>query len=168
VYGPTPENVRGFIEEMSAALPADYLAAGSPAEALDGADIVCTATTARSPVFDDADVPAGIHISAVGSYTHEMVEVPPETLARARITVDSRTACEAEAGELIRAIAAGLVDPAQIDEIGEILLGKKPGRTSSDQITYFKSVGVAVQDAAAAALALEQARVLGLGVEVDW
>ena len=168
VYGPTPAKVRAFIEEMSAALPAEYLAAGSPAEALAGADIVCTATTSTTPVFSDADVPHGVHINGVGSFTPEMIELPPETLARARITVDSRAACEAEAGELIRAVDLGLVDPDRIDEIGEIVLGAKPGRASADEITLFKSVGIAAQDAAAAALALDRARLLGLGSEVDW
>ena len=168
VYGPTPAKVRAFIEEMSAALPAEYLAAGSPAEALAGADIVCTATTSTTPVFSDADVPHGVHINGVGSFTPEMIELPPETLARARITVDSRAACEAEAGELIRAVDLGLVDPDRIDEIGEIVLGAKPGRASADEISLFKSVGIAAQDAAAAALALDRARLLGLGSEVDW
>jgi ornithine cyclodeaminase len=168
VFGPTPANVRAFIEEMSAELPADYLAAGSPAEALSGADIVCTATTSTTPVFSDAEVPNGAHINAVGSYTPEMIELPPETLARARLTVDSRAACEAEAGELIRAVDLGIVDPDRIDEIGEIVLGAKLGRASADEITLFKSVGIAAQDAAAAGLALRNAREFGLGVEVNW
>jgi ornithine cyclodeaminase len=168
VYSPTPQNVQAFIADMSASLPADTVAARSPSEALAGADIICAATTASSPAFVDADVPPGAHINAVGSYLPGMVEIPPETLGRARVTVDSRPACTAEAGELIRAIELGLVDPNRIDEIGEVVLGRKPGRTSVDEITVFKSVGVAVQDAAAAALALENARAMGLGVEVSW
>ncbi len=168
VYSPTPENVQAFIADMSAGLQADIVAARSPSDALAGADIICAATTASAPAFVDADVPPGVHINAVGSYLPEMVEIPPETLGRARVTVDSRPACAAEAGELIRAIELGLMDPNRIDEIGEVVLGRKPGRASVDEITVFKSVGIAVQDAAAAALALENARTMGIGLEVNW
>lgn len=168
VYSPTPRNVDAFIAVMSPGLTADIVAARSPAEALAGADIICTATTASEPAFADEDVPPGAHINAVGSYLPEMIEIPPETLGRARVTVDSRQACAAEAGELIRAIELGLVDPNRIDEIGEVVLGRKPGRESVEEITVFKSVGVAVQDAASAALAFENAGSLGLGVEVNW
>lgn len=168
VYAPTAVHVQEFITAMSEIVPVEFSAVRSSAEALAGADIVCTATTSRTPVFSDADLSPGTHINAVGSYTPDMVEIPPETLARARITVDSRTACAAEAGELIRAVKQGFVKTERIDEIGEIAVGLKPGRSSETEITCFKSVGVAVQDAAAAALALQRARELGLGKIVDW
>ncbi|MFQ5615001.1 MAG: ornithine cyclodeaminase, partial [Anaerolineales bacterium] len=98
----------------------------------------------------------------------EMIEIPPETAARALVAVDSRDACRAEAGEIIRAAERGLVSWSNISEIGEILLGQKPSRTSPEQITFFKSVGVAVQDAVAAQLALENARKMGVGQRVHW
>jgi ornithine cyclodeaminase/alanine dehydrogenase-like protein (mu-crystallin family) len=98
-----------------------------------------------------------------------MQEISPETLARALVTVDSREAALAEAGDLIQPIKASLFGEDHIyAEIGEIVLGRKSGRAAPEQITYFKSVGVAVQDAVAGALAVENARKLGLGQQVDW
>jgi ornithine cyclodeaminase/alanine dehydrogenase-like protein (mu-crystallin family) len=138
-------------------------------EALDGADIVCTATTAATPVFADTDLTAGVHINAVGSYTPETSEVPFETVERAKVVVDSREATWVEAGDLIQPLRAGRIGPEHIHaELGEIVLGSRPGRTNSEEITFFKSVGIAVQDAFAARLAVANARRLGLGQEIEW
>jgi len=141
--------------------------AASPAEAVRRADVVCTATTSTTPVFDDADVRPGTHINAVGAYTPQMREVPTETVLRARVVIDHRTASLAEAGDLLIPIREGRMTEAHIwAELGEIVAGLKPGRLSPDEITLFKSVGVAVQDVAAAAAVLEAARRQNLGVEV--
>ena len=95
--------------------------------------------------------------------------MPAETVARALVVVDSRSATLAETGDLLRPMQAGLFGEEHIHaELGEILLGRKAGRNSPDQITYFKSVGVAVQDAMAAQLALQNAQKLGLGREVPF
>jgi ornithine cyclodeaminase/alanine dehydrogenase-like protein (mu-crystallin family) len=142
--------------------------ANNPDEALAEADIVCTATTSHTPVFADADLKPGTHISAIGSYTPEMQEVSAETVARALVVVDSRSATLAETGDLLQPMQTGLFGEEHISaELGEIILGRKPGRQSPEQITYFKSVGVAVQDAMAAQLALQNAQTLGLGTEVS-
>jgi ornithine cyclodeaminase/alanine dehydrogenase-like protein (mu-crystallin family) len=147
----------------------DLRAAQSAREAVQDADIICTATTSSKPVFDDQDVKAGTHISAVGSYTPDMQEVPAETLLRAKIFVDSRAASLEEAGDLIQPIRAGVFDQAHIfGELGEVVLGQLPGRGSPEEITYFKSVGIAVQDAMAAQVALVNARKMNLGTEVDF
>lgn len=168
VYAPTSARVSAFLAEMQPRVNATLLPAASPRQALAGADIVCTATTSAVPVFDDADIQPGTHITGVGSYTPAMIEIPPETVARARVVVDSRAACQAEAGELIRAARAGKFAWEHAVELGEIVLGTQPGRTSPEQITFFKSVGVAVQDAVAAKLALDNARKMGLGQEITW
>jgi len=98
-----------------------------------------------------------------------MQESPVETVARARIIVDSYATVMDEAGDIVKAIKAGLIKDTDIHaEIGEIISGKKPGRQSDDEITFFKSVGNAVQDAAAAQLALTNARAMKLGVEVEF
>jgi ornithine cyclodeaminase/alanine dehydrogenase-like protein (mu-crystallin family) len=98
-----------------------------------------------------------------------MQEVPAETIRRAKVVVDSRSAALAEAGDLIQPMRAGLFDESHIQaELGEIVLGKKPGRQSVDEITYFKSVGIAVQDALAAELAFRNALSMGLGQEVEF
>ena len=154
-------NKKGFLEHIRVAANAQ--------EAVQNADIICTATTSTQPVFEDAYIKPGTHISAVGSYTPEMQEVPAETLQRAKIFVDSRSASLAEAGDLIQPMQAGLFDESHIyGELGEVILGKITGRQSSEEITYFKSVGVAVQDAMAAHVALVNARKMGIGEEVDF
>ena len=171
VYDQNPDKVKAFINEMKGrgAIPTDLRAASDPREAVENTDIICTATTSQKPVFDDDYVKPGAHISAVGSYTPDMQEVPAETLQRAKIFVDSRSASLEEAGDLIQPMRAGLFDESHIcGELGEVVLGRIPGRQSQDEITYFKSVGIAVQDALAAQVALTNARRLNIGTEVDF
>ncbi len=160
VYAPTRAHVEALIAELAGhgPVPQDLRAADSPAQALAEADIVCTATTSSTPVFDDRDLRPGIHINAIGSYTTEMVEIPLDTVARAFVVVDSREAALAEAGEIAQAVARGLLRTEDLVELGEIVAGMQPGRTSRDQITLFKSVGLAVQDVAAAQAVWERAR----------
>lgn len=171
IYDSDANRAEAFAREMAGkgSLPADLKPASSPRQAVQDADIICTATTALMPVFADADLKPGAHISAIGSYTPEMAEVPPETIVRARVFVDSRSAVLAEAGDLIQPIQKGLITEAHVRaELGEIILGRKAGRESDSEITYFKSVGVAVQDAIAAQLALKNAKARGLGREVEF
>jgi ornithine cyclodeaminase len=126
-----------------------------------GADIVIAATTSSTPVFDGADLKPGTHVIGVGSYSRTMQEVDAATVRRARVVVDSREACLAEAGDIV-------MSGATIDaELGEIVAGVKPGRESEDEITFFKSVGNAAQDAAAAAEVLVAAEREGLGRVVE-
>jgi ornithine cyclodeaminase len=148
-------------------IPQDIRVAATAREAVVDADIICAATTATSPVFMDKDIKPGTHISAIGSYTPEMQEIPAETIQRARVIVDSRSAVLAESGDLIKPIQSGLFSEAHVfAELGEIVLGDKPGRQSSEEITYFKSVGVAVQDTMAAQLALKNAHIMHLGQDL--
>lgn len=158
-----------FVEEMAGQepIPHDVIVASSPRAALADADIICAATTSHTPVFDGRDLKPGAHVNGIGSFTPEMQEIDLETVRRARVVVDSRAAALAEAGDLIIPLRAGAIDREHIaDEIGEVLAGQKPGRTHPDQITFFKSVGVAVQDAAAAQLVAVNGAALGLGTVV--
>lgn len=136
--------------------------ATSPKQVVQDADIVLCATTSGTPLFDGNHLQPGTHITAVGTFVPEKREVDTTTIRRAnRIVVDSRQDCLEEAGDLI-------IPNAKIDaEIGEIVNGNKPGRQSDDEITFFKSVGVAVQDAVAASLVLKEAETKGLGSVVD-
>ena len=171
IFNSTPDKARKFAEEMAGlnSIPSDIRVAKTTREAVENADIICTATTSSKPVFDNIDIRPGTHISAIGAYTPEMQEVPIETVARARVVVDSYVTVMEEAGDIIRAIQAGAIQESDIHaEIGEIILGSKTGRESEDDITFFKSVGNAVQDAAAAQLALQNARQMQLGKEVDF
>ena len=134
----------------------------TPQQVVENADIVLCATTSATPLFDGHALQSGTHITAVGTFVPEKREVDTTTIRRAdRIVVDSREACLEEAGDLI-------IPNAEIDaEIGEIVNGDKPGRQSDDEITFFKSVGVAVQDAVAGAAVLAAAEAKGLGVLAD-
>jgi alanine dehydrogenase len=167
VYDVIPQQAAAYADEMSQRLSLPVSVAETPAQAVRQADVICTATTASSPVFDDGDVRPGTHINAVGAYTPQMQEVPPETVLRAKVVIDHREASLAEAGDLLIPLRRGLITEAHIyAELGEIAAGHKPGRASPDEITLFKSVGVAVQDVAAAGAVLEAAQRLGLGTEV--
>lgn len=171
IFDSNREKADAFAEEMKGKgrIPQDVRVGATPQEAVSNADIICTATTSTKPVFDDADLKPGTHISAVGSYTPDMQEVPAETVTRAKVVVDSYSASLEEAGDIIQPMRAGLFDESHIHaELGEVILGRKPGRTSHEEITYFKSVGVAVQDALAAQVALDNARKMNIGKEVEF
>jgi alanine dehydrogenase len=132
------------------------------------ADVVCTATTSTTPVFRDEDVRPGTHISAVGAYTPEMQELPAETVARATVVVDAVEAALAEAGDLIIPLNGGRVTRDHFArELGMVVSGNAPGRTSDEEVTLFKSVGNAVQDVVVAKRAVERARERGIGTEIE-
>ena len=168
VFDTSRQQAESLRDEMGASLGIPVEAARSPAEALAGAEVVCTATTATEPVFGDRDLAPGAHINAVGSYKPSVREIPGETVCRARVVVDHRPAALAEAGDLLIPIGQGLIakDPGYA-ELGEIIAGLRPGRESADEVALFKSVGVAVQDLAAADRALANAERMGLGTELD-
>ena len=134
----------------------------TPRQVVEDADIVLCATTSGTPLFDGNTLQPGTHITAVGTFVPEKREVDTTTIRRAhRIVVDSREDCLEEAGDLI-------IPNAEIDaEIGEIINGNKPGRQSDEEITFFKSVGVAVQDAVAGAAVLAEAEAKELGTLVE-
>ncbi len=130
-------------------------------EAVRGADIVIAATNSATPLFDGNDLRPGTHVTGVGSFRRDMQEIDAVTVQRARVVVDSREACRAEAGDLL---IPGIAPDA---EIGEIVNGTAPGRQDDEEITFFKSVGVAAQDAAAASAVVRAAEEKGLGRVVD-
>ena len=153
-----------FAEDMSARLGIPVLAASSAAEALGGARVVCAATTSTTPVFEDRDLAAGVHINAVGSWRPRTAEIPPDTICRARVFVDHRVAALEEAGDLLMPLQKGRIMAEHVrNELGEVIANRAAGRQSRDEVTLFKSVGLAVQDLFAAARALENARRLGIG-----
>lgn len=162
---------RAFVREMKekgSPIPADIRVAQTKKQALREADVVCTATTSFRPVFADSDLKLGVHINGVGSYTPEMQEVPARTVVRSKVVVDSREASLAEAGDLIISIDGGLISNKNIHgEIGDVAAGKVPGRESEEETTFFKSVGLAVQDVAVAERVLQRAEELGLGLDVE-
>jgi ornithine cyclodeaminase len=134
--------------------------------ALATADVVCLATSSRTPVFADDEIRPGTHINGIGSFTHTMVEADPVTLGRAYVAVDQFAAAWSEAGELIVARDQGLLDPDTVVQIGDIANGNAPTRRDEHQITFFKSVGNAAQDVVVAHIAYQAAQHHGKGQDV--
>ena len=171
IYDPMAAAVDAFIADVAGQgpIPADIRPASDARQAVADADIVSAATTSKTPVFADSDLKPGVHVNAIGSFQPHVQEIPAETVVRALVVVDSREAALDETGDLIQPIAQGLITPDHIHaELGELVLGRKAGRVSADQITLFKAVGIAVQDAVAAREALRRADELGLGQQVRW
>jgi ornithine cyclodeaminase len=154
------ENIPGYVGSVESSIHA--------AEVVPLADIICTATTSKTPVFEDKDLKSGVHINAVGAFTPAMQEIPSATIARSRVIVDLFSHAYAEAGDLINPVKEGLVAPDHFhDELGMLVAGSVSGRTTAEQITFFKSVGNAVQDVVVAKLAFERASSQGIGRVVD-
>jgi ornithine cyclodeaminase/alanine dehydrogenase-like protein (mu-crystallin family) len=165
IAGRSPDRVRALAGELGG------VAAESYEDAIAGADIVCACTHSPQPVVRGAWLDPGTHVTSVG-FNPEGREVDADAVARALVVVESRAAAlapyPAGSNDLVWAIRDGAVGEDHVHaEIGELVSGTRPGRTSPDQITLYKSVGVAAQDAAAAALALETARARGLGAEIE-
>lgn len=164
VYDLNAESADRFADAIRQRLAIAVECAASPSAAAEGADIICTATTSTTPVFDDEDVRSGTHINAIGVFRPHMAEVPAGTVCRARVVVDDHEAAKEEAGDLLMPLRAGFIGEGHFaTELGQVVIGNQPGRTSAGEVTLFKSVGVAIQDLCAAARALENARQLGLG-----
>jgi len=169
VFSPNREHALAFVEEMAGKgpIPNDVTVAEGADSAVQDADIVCAATTATKPVFSGELLSEGAHVNAVGSFRTDMQEVDVTTIRRSLVVVDAREAVMEEAGDLVIPIEAGEIDESHIyAELGELSSGQKRGRTDPQQITTFKSVGVAVQDAVAATLALHHAEREDLGTLV--
>ncbi len=169
IAGRDPAKARALAEELLAAgVPAR--AASSAEDAVRSADVVCAATHAASPVLHREWLRPGTHVNSVGYNTSGDGEVDPAIVRDALVVVESRAAALAPppsgAVGLMRAIEAGAIDPSQVVEIGQVAAGTAPGRTSEAQLTLYKSVGVAVQDAVAAALVLAAARERGAGTRI--
>lgn len=171
VAGRNPDRARAMAKEVSAELGRDVVPAPSIPEAMRGADVVCACTHSVDPVIRREAVEAGMHLTSIG-YNMQGREVDAETVRDALVVVESRDAAlappPAGTNDLVWLIRDGTIEPDHIHaEIGELVTGSRPGRTSPDQITLYKSMGVGVQDAAAAALVLEAARDRGVGTEIE-
>jgi ornithine cyclodeaminase len=170
IFDPVAGKSQLLVDELAGHgnIPSDLRVAATPEEAASVAEIICTATISNEPVYPAEAVRPGTHINGVGSYTLEMIENPPQIFNTTNTFVDSVEAVMAEAGEIVAAINQKIIFPAELTELGDVILGKAHGRISDHQITFFKSVGVAVQDAMAAKVALENAKKLGLGQKVEF
>ncbi len=166
-WSPTPDHVR----QLAAESPAPVRVCRSAAEAVRGADVVVLATASATPgipVMEDAWVAPGAHVVSVGACRPNQREMDPALVARARLIVDSRASAFQESGDIVMGLAEGRFARGHVvAELGEVISGGVPGRTSQQQITVFKSLGLAVEDLAAAHLVYQRAREQGKGVEID-
>jgi ornithine cyclodeaminase len=148
IWGRTDAHAERFAREHEAVMPLKL--ASSIEQAIDGADIICTVTASATPILRGEWLKAGQHVNAVGASTADSAELDDEAVRRARFFVDYRLSAEHQAGELLAAIRNGVVRADHVQgEIGEVLSGSRPGRTAADDITLYKSLGIAAQDLAA-------------------
>jgi ornithine cyclodeaminase/alanine dehydrogenase-like protein (mu-crystallin family) len=168
LYAPTEAHARA-LAEAGARDGLEVSLAASPQEAVAGADVVVTATTAREPVLRRDWLTPGVHINAVGASQPSARELDGETVAASALFCDSRESLRNEAGEFLQATRAGLISGEDHvrAELGEVLAGQREGRRDARELTVFRSLGLAVEDLAAAQVAVATARQHGLGTEVE-
>jgi ornithine cyclodeaminase/alanine dehydrogenase len=168
VYDTRTEMTRDFVAEATAQADVKVSVAKTPDELVRDSDIIVTATTSATPVFNGRNIKPGTHINAIGAFTPSTREVDSETVATSKIVVDSLDAALAEAGDIIIPLKEGVIQRENVwAELGEIVTGKKAGRTSQEEKTLFKSVGLGIQDAAVASVAFKKACSLGVGTRLD-
>ena len=162
------ERSKRFAEEMSSRLGIDVRAEGTPQGVVEKSDIIVTASTSRTPVFNGDHVKAGTHINAIGSFTPDRRELDDSAICRSKIVVDFLQAALEEAGDIVIPLKSGVIRRDHLyAELGEIVAGLKPGRETEREITVFKSVGLGIQDAAAANLAYRKALESKVGTTVN-
>jgi alanine dehydrogenase len=168
IYSPSGMGAPGIKNDMEPTVKIPIEVARSAEEAVRDADLVATVTTAKQPIVNRQWLKPGAHINAVGSHRPDLREIDGATLARSKIVVDSREAVMAECGDILLAIKENNISSDSIHaEIGEVLAGVKSGRTSAGEITLYKSVGIAIQDVAAANLVYRKALELKIGTNVE-
>lgn len=168
IWGRDAARTDQFAQKVTAATGIDAVTAESTTEALADADIICTTTSAKDPVVHGKDLKPGQHVNLVGSAIPAAAEVDDVVVARSRFYVDYREAALAAAGELLGAITRDLVTEDHIvGEIGAVADGNVPGRQNDDEITLYKSLGVASQDLAAAHAVWRIAEAENKGMTID-
>jgi len=161
------ESARRLAARANATVPIEVVQ--SVEEAVRGADLIVTATSAPEPVVRREWIANGAHINAVGACVPRARELDTLTVAAGALFVDRRESAQSEAGDYLIPLREGAIGPDHIrGEIGEVLVGTRPGRTSPDEITIFKSLGLAIEDLAAAELCIRTARERGVGTRVTF
>lgn len=151
VYDQNAQAARRYCEEMAAQFGIPVTAADSAREAVEGADIVCTVTPSREPYLEADWIAPGTHINAVGAFTPATREVTSALVAKAKLYADQVEAMRKECGEYLVPLQEGLIGPDHIvGSLGDVLLGRAPGRSSEEEITLFDALGLAVEDVACA------------------
>lgn len=172
VFDIDAQRAEAYIQECAKELgrfQVNIFAAGSPKEAVADADVIIAATTSSTPVFSGQDIKPGVHINGIGSFKPTMQEIDETVISKAsKIVIDSFEASFAEAGDLIIPVDKGLLSKGGIyGEIGKIACQDIPGRENQEEITFFKSVGIAAQDIAVSKLLYQNALTKGLGTSFE-
>jgi ornithine cyclodeaminase len=169
VWSRSRANAERFAREETGTAGVAIEVAGSAEEAVRGADLVCTTTSSKEPILEGAWLASGTHVNAVGSCFPNTRELDTDAVRRARLYTDCRESCVNEAGDFIIPRNEGAIaDEHLVGEVGEVFLGRVPGRRSSDEITLYESLGVAVEDLAAAHLIHRRAQETGGGTWLEW
>jgi len=167
-FGPNAERLAGFVAWAREHLAVAVEPVASPREAVTGADLVCTVTASTTPVVESAWVAEGAHLNAVGSSIPTSRELDSATVARGRLFVDRMESARNEAGDFLIPRGEGAISDAHIlGELGDVLLGRIVGRSGPSDLTIFKSLGLAIEDLAAAHHVLRKAEARGVGIVAE-
>ena len=169
VWGRTGAHARRLLRLLALPAPVTARVCGSAREAVEGVDLVCTTTSAAEPVLEGKWLAPGCHVNLVGAAIAGSAEADIDVVTRSRFFVDYRASAMDQAGELLAAIRDGVVSELHIaGEIGDVLAGRVAGRRNDEEITVYKSLGVAAQDLAAAYAAFRNAERKDVGVDLTW
>lgn len=169
VYSPNEERRRNFAAEMSHLCEVEVMPVPRPEMAAEDKDIVITATSSREPVLNGHWIAEGTHINAIGSNFITKAEVDAVTVRRCEsIVVDSKEQARLEAGDFVQPLEDGSIHWADIHELGQVIVGRYTGRAHPQDVTLFKSLGIALEDVAVAARVYAKAQSAGLGHMVEW
>jgi ornithine cyclodeaminase/alanine dehydrogenase len=162
------DSARRFTADYSDKLGVNLEVLSSADEVVGKSDVVVTVTTSPTPVFSGSSLREGTHLNVIGAFTPETREVDSETVKKASLFVDSYEGALSEAGDLLIPMKEGVISRQDIRaELSEVVTGIMPGRTTEDEITLFKSVGFAIEDAAVARLAYDRALEKGIGTQIE-
>lgn len=168
VWSRTEANARSFAERAGDQIDPPIEVASSAREAVEGAEVICTVTSAKEPILEGRWLEDGVHVNAVGSSVPFTRELDTEAVVRSRLFVDRKESTVNEAGDFLFPKKEGAIDDDHIQaEIGDLLVGRHPGRESPSEITLFKSLGIAVEDVAAAERIYQNALEQELGTRIE-
>jgi alanine dehydrogenase len=169
VFGRKPEKLQAFCQRLAALTGVAVVPAASAEEAVRGSDIIGTITSASQPLFDAEWLPPGTHINAAGSNALIRQELSEASVNRcALVCVDSIPTALLEAGDLLPVLEKGRLHARQLVELGDVMIGRRPGRQTAEEITLFESQGMAIQDLALAVRLLAAAESAGIGVPLPY
>ena len=169
VYSPGEEHRRQFAEEMSAICQTEVVPTSHPERAAENKDIVITATSSREPVLNGQWLAQGVHVNAIGSNYITKAELDAAVFRRcAVVVVDSKEQARLEAGDFQQALEEGVLHWSDVRELGQVVVGRFPGRRQPQDVTLFKSLGIALEDVATAGRVYAKAQAEGVGKTIDW